>query len=248
MLQACLNGGWPRTAHPRVPITPIELASDAVAVREAGADELHIHIRSISGIETLEPTAVANALIAIRAAVPGMPIGIGTGAWISPGGRLRHSHIETWTVCPDYASVNLNEDDAPEVIKLLVRHKVGIEAGLWNRHDAARFASEIQFESCLRVLVEMTSSDVSTPERMGASGPEQKGAGEGLWPEKQKGPLEGAFLFLVFLFEAGWMAHEPLAYAGVISPVSGSTTSSATSSWLTALTALRRLPRACLRR
>ena len=159
MLQACLNGGWPRTAHPRVPITPIELASDAVAVREAGADELHIHIRSISGIETLEPTAVANALIAIRAAVPGMPIGIGTGAWISPGGRLRHSHIETWTVCPDYASVNLNEDDAPEVIKLLVRHKVGIEAGLWNRHDAARFASEIQFESCLRVLVEMTSSD-----------------------------------------------------------------------------------------
>ena len=83
---------------------------------------------------------------------------------------------------------------------------------------------------------------------MGASGPEQKGASEGLWPEKQKGPLEGAFLLLVFLFEAGWMAHEPLAYAGVISLVSGSTTSSATSSWLTALTALRRLPRACLRR
>ena len=119
MLQACLNGGLTKSAHPQIPISPSELASDAINVRIAGADELHIHVRARDGTETLEPSAVAETLVAIRKAVPGMPVGIGTGAWISPGGRLRHSHIKDWTECPDYASVNLNETDAPEVIDLL---------------------------------------------------------------------------------------------------------------------------------
>jgi hypothetical protein len=65
-----------------------ELARDAAAVRAAGANELHIHPRTPEGLETLDPAAVAHALVAIRAAVPGMPIGLGTGAWIQPGGRL----------------------------------------------------------------------------------------------------------------------------------------------------------------
>ncbi|MEM8974717.1 MAG: 3-keto-5-aminohexanoate cleavage protein [Pseudomonadota bacterium] len=159
MLQACLNGGLSKEAHPQIPITPLELAASAKAVRAAGADELHIHVRSADGAETLEPTAVADAIVAIRNAVPGMPVGIGTGEWISPGGVERHEHMIKWTERPDYASVNLGEDDAPDVIKLLVEQDVRVEAGLWNQRDAERFVSEVTFSSCLRILVEMTSGD-----------------------------------------------------------------------------------------
>lgn len=159
MLQACLNGGLSKAEHPQTPISPPELAASAKAVRAAGADELHIHVRSSDGAETLEPSAVADAIVAIRSAVPGMPIGIETGAWISPVGVARHAHMIKWTERPDYASVNLGEDDAPDVIKLLVEQGVNVEAGIWNQQDAERFVSEIAFGSCLRILVEMTNSD-----------------------------------------------------------------------------------------
>src|ERR1700753_2386911 len=159
MLQACLNGGLSKSAHQRVPIRASELADDAVAVRAAGAEELHIHVRAEDGSETLEPSVVAKTLQAIRRAAPGMPIGLGTGAWIMPGGRHRHRHIQGWTEKPDYASVNLGEADASEVIEILVAGGIGVEAGLWNSRDAERFVAEINFEKCLRVLVEMTSSN-----------------------------------------------------------------------------------------
>ena len=159
MLQACLNGGLDKSVHHRVPVSALELARDASAVRAAGAEELHVHIRGEDGGETLEPTSVAKTIQEIRRAVPGMPIGIGTGAWIKPGGKLRHSHIREWTQKPDYASVNLGEADAPDVIALLTAGGVGVEAGLWNTRDAERFVGSIDFSKCLRVLVEMTSNN-----------------------------------------------------------------------------------------
>ena len=159
ILQACLNGGLSKSGHPAAPISASELASDAFAVRSAGAEELHIHVRTEDGAETLESASVATALRSIRATVPGMAIGVGTGAWIKPGGRLRHRHIRAWAEMPDYASVNVGEEDAPEVIRLLADRGVGIEAGLWNTQDAERFVGEIDFRTCLRVLVEMTSDN-----------------------------------------------------------------------------------------
>lgn len=159
MLQACLNGGISRKDQPRVPISPEELARDAVAVRNAGADELHIHPRDEQSAETLAALDVGQAISAIRAAVPGMPVGVSTGAWIKPGGRMRHRHIADWEILPDYASVNLNELDAIEAVDLLHGKGVGVEAGLWDSHDAERFVKEVDAVRCLRVLVEMTSND-----------------------------------------------------------------------------------------
>jgi uncharacterized protein (DUF849 family) len=159
MLQACLNGGLSKAKHAGVPITPLELAADAVSVRRAGANELHIHVRDHEGVETLDPADLASTLDAVRNAVPGMAVGIGTGAWIAPGGRARHRNMQAWSVLPDYCSVNLKEEDAVDVIDLLHSRGIGIEAGLWSRQDAQRFVSEVQFDKCLRVLVEMTSND-----------------------------------------------------------------------------------------
>jgi uncharacterized protein (DUF849 family) len=159
MLQACLNGGRRRSEHPAIPVTPDELARDARAVRDAGAEELHIHPRDAAGAESLAPEDVAAALAAVRAAVPGRPVGVGTGAWIAPGGRARRGHLRGWRVLPDYVSVNLNEEDAPEVMALMRARGVGIEAGLWTAADARRFVALPEAPACLRVLVEMTSGD-----------------------------------------------------------------------------------------
>ncbi len=152
MLQACLNGG---RSGDLVPVTPAAMAADALAVAVAGAETLHLHPRDRVGEESLVPDVVAACLGAVRESVPEIGVGIGTGAWIAPGGRARQADIAAWTVRPDFASVNLGEADAPEVIALLRGMGIGIEAGLWSLDDAGRFLAEVDPDHCLRILIEI---------------------------------------------------------------------------------------------
>jgi uncharacterized protein (DUF849 family) len=154
-----MNGGLSVADYAGVPVSPADLAADARAVRDAGADELHVHVRNNDAAESLEPQFVASVVAAIRESVPGMLLGVGTGAWIHPGGRLRQHHIARWSVVPDYASVNLGEDDAIEVVDLLGGLGVGVEAGVWSVADAHRLVNEVSPERVQRVLVEMITED-----------------------------------------------------------------------------------------
>lgn len=164
MLQACLNGGCDQAVVPGVPVTPAELAADAVAVRDAGAEALHLHPRDAVGAESLAPDDVGAATRAVRAAAPEAPVGVGTGAWIAPGGRARLEQIRGWEALPpedrpDYASVNLHEEDAREAMAILDGLGVAIEAGLWTAAAARRLTTLQEAPRPLRVLVEMTSED-----------------------------------------------------------------------------------------
>ncbi len=165
MLQACLNGARTKREHPAIPVTLEELAGDAVTARSAGADELHIHPRDAGGAESLRPEDVGPCLSAVRAAVPGMPVGVSTGAWIEPMGAARLRHVENWTVLPSYASVNLNEDDAPEAMAILASKDIAIEAGLSTVKDAERFVALKDKPACLRILIELASGDPDMAER-----------------------------------------------------------------------------------
>ena len=106
MLQACLNGDRDKDFHAATPLTPRELAADARAVVDAGAHELHIHPRDAKGLESLHPDDTARALDAVRASVPGIPVGVSTAWGITPQGRERQAQIRAWQVMPDYVSVN----------------------------------------------------------------------------------------------------------------------------------------------
>lgn len=159
MLQACLNGNRTRTFHARVPCTADELARDARDVVKAGADELHLHPRDADGAETREPSHVALALAAIRQAMPAVAIGLSTHWAIPPGGVARQHKISTWTTLPDYVSVNLAEDDAPQVIALALAKGIGVEAGLASVADAHRFLALETAHRCLRVLIEIGEQD-----------------------------------------------------------------------------------------
>ncbi len=58
IVQACLNGARPPGFHPKLPTTPAAIVADAAAAVAAGAQELHVHVRSEDERESLAPNAV----------------------------------------------------------------------------------------------------------------------------------------------------------------------------------------------
>ena len=135
-LQACLNGSRTSDDHPAVPMIPDELAEDARRVVAAGAASIHVHIIDRAGKETPSPDAVGEILTAIRDAVPGLEVGISTAEYIEPDLSRRLAWIEAWTILPDFVAVNLSERGIAQVISVLVKRNVGLEAGIWSAADA----------------------------------------------------------------------------------------------------------------
>jgi uncharacterized protein (DUF849 family) len=154
MLTACLNGSRRPDEHPFVPLTPAQLAAAGAEAVAAGAEALHVHPRDDRGRETLDPGHVGAAVAAIRAAAPGMPVGVTTGAWIAtdPAARLRL--VRSWDVLPDVASVNWHESGAEQAADALLSRGIGVEAGLWNVDAARSFMRAPIARSCCRLLIE----------------------------------------------------------------------------------------------
>jgi uncharacterized protein (DUF849 family) len=159
MLQACLNGYRDRDFSPAVPLTPEELARDAAACWAAGANELHIHPRNAKGTESFAAEDIAAALRAVRASVPGVPVGVSTRVGITADPATRQRAFQAWQILPDYVSVNLSEADAPEVIRLMLKRGIGIEAGLATVADAERYEALPEAAACLRVLIEIDDQE-----------------------------------------------------------------------------------------
>src|SRR5262245_24973722 len=152
--KACLNGRRTVEQHSGVPCTPDELAADAVAVAALGVEAVHVHPRRLTGRESLAPADIGASVEAIRAAVPGVPVGVSTGAWIEPDVRIRLDAIGRWKVVPDFASVNLSEPGAAEVAALLLDRGVAVEAGVWDGTDAVALVDLGLAHRCLRILLE----------------------------------------------------------------------------------------------
>jgi uncharacterized protein (DUF849 family) len=128
----------------------------------AGAIELHVHPRAPSGPDTVEPDAAAATVRAIRAACPGVPLGLTTGLWTTGGDpERRHACVEAWDELPDYVSVNLAEPGSAELCALVSRRGVGIEAGVWNLAEAGLLLE--RGLAPLRVLVETSEGGADDP-------------------------------------------------------------------------------------
>jgi uncharacterized protein (DUF849 family) len=155
-IKACLNGGR------SFPATPDELAQEAAAAVEAGAEALHVHPRDTAGRESLAAGDVGAALEAIRQACPGVRVGVSTGLWITAGdARRRAGLIAGWTRMPDFASVNVSEEGFADLVRLLASQGVGVEAGVWSPPEAEAL-HRLPLE---RVLVEIigTPADQAVP-------------------------------------------------------------------------------------
>jgi len=169
LLKACLNGPRRPAEHPALPVTPAAVAAAAAGAVAEGAGAVHVHPKDSAGADTLDGTAVAAVVDAVRVAVPGTPVGVTTGAWAASGPRERIDAVHGWTVLPDFASVNWHETDSAQLAAVLLDSGVGVEAGLWTS-DAVRSWLEWPDRSrCLRVLLEITD-DLPEPDAVAAAG------------------------------------------------------------------------------
>jgi uncharacterized protein (DUF849 family) len=156
LVQAALNGGTTRAQHPAVPLTPAELAAEARAAAEQGAQALHLHPRNAAGEQTLDPDHVLVAVAAVRAAT-GLPVGVTTGIWTVDGDVARRLDlVARWTGPdrPDYASINMNEPGTDALADLLTGLGIQIEAGVWTAADARLLGVAAFRDRILRVLME----------------------------------------------------------------------------------------------
>ena len=116
---------------------------------------LHLHPKDASGADSLRPADVASVLAAVRAAVPGVPVGVTTGAWTLPDPDERVAAVRAWTELPDFASVNWHEDGVDDVVGALLDRGVQVEAGLWHLAGVAAWQGSPHRDRCLRVLLEL---------------------------------------------------------------------------------------------
>lgn len=159
LLKAALNGNRSREEHPGIPLFPGELAAEAKAAVEAGADALHVHPRDREGRESLAAPDTSAALRALRAACPETPVGVSTGAWIEPDVARRLAHLASWQELPDFASVNFHEPGAEDVARCLLDRGVDVEAGLASAEAVRRFVSFARASQAVRVLLEPPEDD-----------------------------------------------------------------------------------------
>jgi len=158
-VKACINGGTSPAEHPAVPITPAELATEALAAARAGARAIHVHPRAVDGSQSLAPSLVLPAVAAIRAATR-LPVGVTTGIWAVSGDTdLRLSLVAGWTGAdkPDFASINVNEPGIDALADLLLDLGIPFEAGVWTVADADLLARSTLASRAFQVLFEPTS-------------------------------------------------------------------------------------------
>ncbi len=88
-LKACLNGSRLVESHPALPGTPEELARKGRKSVDFGAVALLLHPRAPDGKETLDSTAMAAVLLAVRDVCPDIPMEVSTAAWIEKDAARR---------------------------------------------------------------------------------------------------------------------------------------------------------------
>lgn len=159
LLKACINGARRPDDHPALPVSAAECVRDAVACVAAGAGAIHLHPRDEAGRETLDPDPIDAAVEAVRDAA-GVPVGVSTGAWIEPDLAGRVAAVHGWGE-PDFASVNLSEAGALEVMAALVDRGIEVEAGLAGPEEVERLVTGGMAEGLLRVLIEPGGEDAA---------------------------------------------------------------------------------------
>ncbi|KOV81153.1 hypothetical protein ADL03_30390 [Nocardia sp. NRRL S-836] len=126
-MQACLNGSRTAQEHPALPLSPERLAEDAADVAALGVTSVHLHPRDVIGVPTLVGPEVATTIATVRAAVPGIEIGVSTDV-----DGPRAAVIGSWAPLaagrPDIASVRVGQPGWQEVVQAL--HQVGVAVEL----------------------------------------------------------------------------------------------------------------------
>jgi len=162
LIKACLNGSREPGAHPALPLTPTQLAAAARDAVVAGAGALHIPPRRADGSQSFAADDVAAAVMAVRVACPGMPVGGTTAAWVEFDPARRLALVQAWTIRPDFVSVNFSEEGTEQLCAALLQAGIGIEAGLASADDAQLLIETGLAGRCVRLLIEPDEPEIRT--------------------------------------------------------------------------------------
>ncbi len=109
-----------------------------------------MHPKSAEGRDSREDADVSRWVEAVRAACPGVPVGVTTGAWAASDTDERARLISGWSTDPDFQSVNWHEAGADWIANLLLHRGIGVEAGIWHGEDRSAWpALDLAIESGL---------------------------------------------------------------------------------------------------
>jgi uncharacterized protein (DUF849 family) len=162
-VKACINGARTSDQHPNLPVTPEQLAAEAIAAHGAGAKAVHMHPKTADGVDSLLPVHVDAAVSAVRHAAPGLPLGVTTGFWALSDAEARLRAVDGWTVLPDFASVNWHEPGSPALARLLLSKGLGVEVGIFHTEAAESWAGSEIAQHCMRVMIELPADgDIAT--------------------------------------------------------------------------------------
>jgi uncharacterized protein (DUF849 family) len=116
---------------------------------------VHVHPRGSDGTQTMNAVVCDAAVDAIRAAVPGLPVGLSTAETIDPDPFARASAIRSWRRRPDFVSVNLSEFGWAGIVRAALHAGIAVEAGLAAPADAEQLAGSPFAHQLVRALVEV---------------------------------------------------------------------------------------------
>lgn len=154
LLKIALNGARPKSQNEFLPHSLDEIEKEVRLIYENGYKAFHIHCYDENGNESLKPEDVNNLVSRVKNISPDIQLGISSGDWIEPDLKKRIGYIKQWELVPDFASLNMIEDDAIKIAGELISKGVKIEAGLNEKKAAEIFVNSSLTNNCIRILIE----------------------------------------------------------------------------------------------
>lgn len=154
LVKVALNGARPKEQNKYLPQSLAEIEKEVTLLHNYGCRVFHIHCYDADGNESLKPNDVNKLVSLVKNISSEIQIGISSGDWIEPDLEKRKTYIKAWANIPDFISVNMIEDDAIEISKLLISKGGKIEAGLNEKKAAEIFVESGLVKNCYRILIE----------------------------------------------------------------------------------------------
>jgi uncharacterized protein (DUF849 family) len=118
VINVAMTGAVPsKRDNARIPLTPEEIAADAIACAEAGASVVHLHVRDEEGNPVHRRDLYERAIGPIRDRVPELVVCVTTSSRVDPDPRHRMIGLELDPeLRPDLASLTLGSFNFPRTI------------------------------------------------------------------------------------------------------------------------------------
>jgi len=161
LLKIALNGTRPKSENEYLPQSLNEIEKEVTPLYKNGYKVFHIHCYDSNGIESLKPEDVNKLVSRVKNISSDIQIGISTGDWIEPDFEKRICYIKDWQFVPDFASVNMIEENAIEISNVLISKGVSVEVGLNEKKAAEIFVKSNLDSGCYRILIEPEEENIA---------------------------------------------------------------------------------------